>query len=221
MSTIRVVLADDHPLFLSGLENLLNTEGGFQIVSLCRDGHDALKAMQKHLPDILVLDIRMPGKDGLTVLREIRERELPVKVVLLAGELSEQDVIRSVRLGVNGIVLKEMAPRLLVQCLRKVSTGALWLERNSFTRAMEKLLRHGDGLEELSRVLTGREVEVVKMVGRGLRNREIAEKLFICEGTVKIHLHNVFRKLSVQSRAQLMLYAQSKALDLIGSVEGG
>jgi DNA-binding NarL/FixJ family response regulator len=221
MSTIRVVLADDHPLFLSGLENLLNTEGGFQIVSLCRDGHDALKAVQEHLPDILVLDIRMPGKDGLTVLREIRERDLPVKVVLLSGELSEQDVIRTVRLGVNGIVLKEMAPRLLVQCLRKVSTGAQWLERNSFTRAMEKLLRHGDGLEEMSRVLTGREVEVVKMVGRGLRNREIAEKLFICEGTVKIHLHNVFRKLSVQSRAQLMLYAQSKALDLIGSVEGG
>jgi DNA-binding NarL/FixJ family response regulator len=221
MSTIRVVLADDHPLFLSGLENLLNTEGGFQIVSLCRDGHDALKAVQEHLPDILVLDIRMPGKDGFAVLREIRERDLPVKVVLLSGELSEQDVIRTVRLGVNGIVLKEMAPRLLVQCLRKVSTGAQWLERNSFTRAMEKLLRHGDGLEEMSRVLTGREVEVVKMVGRGLRNREIAEKLFICEGTVKIHLHNVFRKLSVQSRAQLMLYAQSKALDLIGSVEGG
>jgi DNA-binding NarL/FixJ family response regulator len=221
MPKIRVVLADDHPLFLSGLENLLNTEGGFQIVSLCRDGHDALKAVQEHLPDILVLDIRMPGKDGFTVLREIRERDLPVKVVLLTGELSEQDVIRTVRLGVNGIVLKEMAPRLLVQCLRKVSTGAQWLERNSFTRAMEKLLRYEDGLEEMSRVLTGREVEVVKMVGRGLRNREIAEKLFICEGTVKIHLHNVFRKLSVQSRAQLMLYAQSKALDLIGSVEGG
>jgi len=146
MSTIRVVLADDHPLFLSGLENLLNTEGGFQIVSLCRDGHDALKAVQEHLPDILVLDIRMPGKDGFTVLREIRERDLPVKVVLLSGELSEQDVIRTVRLGVNGIVLKEMAPRLLVQCLRKVSTGAQWLERNSFTRAMEKLPRPIDAL---------------------------------------------------------------------------
>jgi len=220
MSTIRVVLADDQPLVLSGLENLLNTEGGFQIVSTCRDGQDALKAVQEHLPDILVLDIRMPGKDGFTVLKEIRERDLPVKVVLLTGELSEQDVIRSVRLGVNGIVLKEMAPQLLVQCLRKVSTGAQWLERDSFTRAMEKLLRHGDGLEELSRVLTGREIEVVKMVGQGLRNREIAEKLFICEGTVKIHLHNVFRKLSVQSRAQLILYAQSKALDLSGSLEG-
>jgi DNA-binding NarL/FixJ family response regulator len=210
--TIRLVLADDHPLILNGLETFLKNENGFQVLASCIDGVEALAAVQKYLPDILVLDIRMPKKDGTAVLKEIRELGLAVKTVILTAEISQQELIQCVRLGVQGIFLKEMPLRLLVQCLQKVYAGGQWLERQSFTGAMETLLRREEGLEELGRSLTNREIDIIKLVGRGLRNREIAEKLFITEGTVKVHLHNIFRKLNVQSRSFLIQYVVSKGL---------
>ncbi len=212
VSPIRVVLADDHPLILGGLENLLKMEEGFEVVSSCTNGEDALNAVKKYKPDILVLDLRMPRMDGLATLKAIRDLHLPVRAVFLAAELSEQDIIQGIRLGVNGVVLKEMAPRLLVQCLRKVSSGGQWLEREAFNRAMGKLIQRQEGLEEVGRALTNREVEIVRMVGQGFRNREIGEKLSISEGTVKLHLHNIFRKLNIGNRAQLVCYAHDKGL---------
>ena len=187
-------------------------EEDLEIVASCRNGQDALDAVRKHGADILVLDIRMPGKDGLITLREIHDQGIPVKVVFLTAELREEDVIQGVRLGVKGIVLKEMAPQLLVQCLRKVHGGGQWIERHSFSRAMEKMLRREEGMEEMQQTLTVREVEIVRLVAQGFRNRKIAEELFISEGTVKIHLHNIFKKLGVQSRSHLMRYAQDKGL---------
>src|SRR5512139_2827137 len=101
-SSIRVVLADDHPLILGGLENLLRMEEGFEVVSSCVNGEDALNAVKEDKPDILVLDLRMPQRDGITTLRAIRDLGLPVKVVFLAAELTEQDIIQGVGLGVKG-----------------------------------------------------------------------------------------------------------------------
>jgi len=210
--SIRLVLADDHPLVLNGLETFLKSENGFQILAACIDGVEALTAVQRYLPDILIVDIRMPKKDGITVLKEIRELGLAVKTVILTAEISEQELIQCVRLGVQGIFLKEMPLRLLVQCLHKVYAGGQWLERQSFTKAMETVLRREEGLEELGRSLTKREIDIIRLVAQGLRNREIAEKLFVAEGTVKIHLHNIFRKLNVQSRAFLIQYVLSKGL---------
>jgi DNA-binding NarL/FixJ family response regulator len=210
--TIRLVLADDHPVVLDGLANFLKNEKGFQVLATCLDGVEALTAVQRYLPDILVVDIRMPKKDGMTVIKEMRELGLTVKKVVLTVDISEKDVIQCVRNGVQGIFLKDMPLRLLVQCLHKVHAGGQWLERQSFTTAMETLLRREEGLEELGRSLTNREMDVVKLVGQGLRNREIGEKLFISEGTVKIHLHNIFRKLNIQNRSLLVQYVLSKGL---------
>jgi DNA-binding NarL/FixJ family response regulator len=126
--------------------------------------------------------------------------------------MDEDDLLKAMRLGVGGVVLKEMAAPLLIQCLRKVAAGDQWLERGSITRAMDKMLRREAGTREMAQVLTSRELEIVRLAVSGLRNKEIADHLAICEGTVKIHLHNSYEKLHVDNRIALLRYAQAKGL---------
>ena len=209
---IDLVLADDHPIVLDGLEALFQQETDFRVVARCLTGEATLQAVRKHRPHILILDIKMPGMDGLAVLRKLGEEKLSTKVVLLTAEADEDQVMEALRLGVAGVVLKEMAPRLLVQCLRKVQAGEQWLEKRSVGRAIEKMLRREAGARELAKVLTAREIEIVRLVAKSLRNKEIAEKLCITEGTVKIHLHHIYEKVHVSTRLELTLYAQDKGL---------
>jgi DNA-binding NarL/FixJ family response regulator len=209
---ITLVLSDDHPLILDGMENLFRLEKDFKVVARCLDGDETVKAVRKHKPDVLVLDIRMPGTDGLSLLRGMKKEKLSTRVVLLTGALDEDELAEAVRLGVRGLVLKEMAPKLLVQCIRQVHAGELWLEKRSVTNALEKLLQREAGQREIAQLLTPREIEIVKQVAAGLRNIEIAKRLFISEGTVKMHLHNIYQKLGVDSRINLTRYAQEKGL---------
>ena len=209
---ITLVIADGRPLILNGMENLFRLEKDFKVVARCLDGEEAVKAVRKHKPDVLVLDIRMPGTDGLSLLRGMKKEKLSTRVVLLTGALDEDELAEAVRLGVRGLVLKEMAPKLLVQCIRQVHAGELWLEKRSVTSALEKLLQREAGQREVTLLLTPREIEIVKQVAAGLRNTEIAKKLFISEGTVKMHLHNIYQKLGVDSRTKLTRYAQEKGL---------
>jgi len=209
---IRLVLADDHPLILDGLENLFKLEDDLQVAARCTDGDQALQAVRRLKPDIVILDILMPGQDGLAVARQIRAEKLPTRVVLLTAAINEDQLLEAIRSGVQGIVLKEMAPKLLVQCVRKVHAGEQWIERNSARQALEKMLKREAVTNEISRLLTAREIEIVRMVAKGLRNKEIAEKSGISEGTVKAHLHNIYEKLNVDGRMALLHFAQSKGL---------
>jgi len=209
---IRLVLADDHPIVLDGLENLFRLEPDFQVVARCVNGDECLEAVRQHQPDVLILDLRMPRKHGLAVLRELHREKQASKVVLLATALEEEEVLEALRLGVRGMVLKELAPQMVVQCVRKVHAGERWLEKQAVGRALETLLRREAGGREASTVLTPRELEMVGMVARGLRNKEMSERLAISEGTVKIHLHHIYKKLKVDNRVELILYAQSKHL---------
>ncbi len=209
---IRVVLADDHPLMLKAMDDLLRAEAGFKIEAQCPDGEAALDAVRKYAPDILVLDVRMPRRDGISVLRAVRSEALPTRVVLLAASLDDEQMLEATRLGVGGVVLKEMAPRLLVQCIRKVHAGEPWLERRAAARAFELLLRREAGAREIGSVLTTRETDVLRMIASGLRNKPIAERLNISEGTVKTHLHSIYEKLGVRSRSELIIYCREKGL---------
>ena len=209
---IRLVLADDHPFILSGLENLFCTEEDIEVLASCVNGAEALEAVRKYRPDILVLDIRMPVKDGLEVAREIRKENLPTRMVLLTAVLDERESLEALRLGVQGIVLKEMAPQMLLQCIRKVHAGEQWIERHSARQTLEKLLRQEAGVREIAAKLTPQEMTIVRLVAVGLRNKEIADKLHISEGTVKVHLHHIFEKFKVDSRLALLRYAQEKGL---------
>ena len=210
--TIRLVLADDHPIVLDGLESLFRLEADFEVVARCVTGEESLTAVRRHRPDVLLLDIHMPSKDGLTVLRELQREKLPTKVVLLAAVLEEEEVLDALRLGVRGMLLKELAPQMVVRCVRKVYAGEQWIETHAFGRALQTLLQREAGEREAASLLTPREIEMVRMVARGLRNKELSERLAITEGTVKIHLHNIYKKVKVESRVELILYAQSKKL---------
>lgn len=209
---IRLLLADDHPIVLDGLEQLFRLEADFEVVARCRDGEETLRALEVHRPDVVVLDIRMPRGDGLDVLRAIEAGGLLTRVVLLTAALGEDQLVEALRRGVGGVVLKEMAPQLLVEAIREVHAGRRWLDKGSMDRALGRLLQREESSQEAAEILTPRELEIVRMVASGLRNRAIAEKLFISEGTVKIHLHNIYQKIEVDGRLELAVYAQRKGL---------
>jgi DNA-binding NarL/FixJ family response regulator len=212
MPAISLVLADDHPVVLEGLEALFRTERDFRTVASCSNGDDALRAVRQHRPDILLLDLRLPGKDGLAVLRALNDLKVPTRVVLLTAALDEAEVVEALRLGAQGVVLKEMNPERLIECVRKVHAGEQWIERRSLARVIDRLIRHEKGERGAGGVLTPREVEIVRLVGRGLSNGAIAGQLGITEGTVKVHLHNIYDKLHLDGRVALALYARSKEL---------
>ena len=209
---IRLILADDHPIVLEGLAQLFRVEPEFHVEARCRDGEEALCEVRARRPDVLVLDVRMPRRDGLEVLRAIRLEGLTTRVVLLTAALEEEELVEALRLGVGGVVLKEMAPQLLLEAVKEVHSGGSWLDKGSVSRVLSKLLEREEVAKEVAQVLTPREIEIVRMVARGLRNRAVAEQLTITEGTVKIHLHNIYQKLGVDGRLELAVYAQSKGL---------
>ena len=209
---VTLILADDHPLILNGLTHVFAEEPEFEVVDYCSNGEEALRKVRQHRPDVLILDLRMPIMDGMTVLRELHKEKLPTRVILLTGEIDEDQMLEALRLGVRGVVLKEMAPQLIVRCVRKVHAGGQWIEKNSIRRAMEKMLRREAAAQDISKILTAREIQIVSCVAESLSNKAIADHLSVSEGTVKTHLHNIYRKLAVGGRLKLILYARGKGL---------
>lgn len=209
---IRLILADDHPIILDGLAHLFTTSNEFEVITRCSDGEETLAAVRRARPDVLVLDVRMPRRNGIDVLREIHRERLPTRVVLLTAAMTDEEVLEAVRLGVGGIVLKETAPRQLLQAVRTVADGGEYVDETSIRRALDKMLRREAGSAEATKVLTPREIEIVKMVGVGLRNKQIADKLGISEATVKIHIHSIYQKLGISGRVELSIYARDRAL---------
>lgn len=207
---IQIVAVDDHPLILEGLERLFRLEGDLLLLAKCVNAEEAFKALQAHRPDVLVLDLRLPGRRGLTVLEEVRRLGLPSKTVLLTGAVSENELLEALRLGVRGVVLKEMAPESLVRCIREVHAGGSWLESDFLARALERLLEREGVAGPGRRALTARELTIVRMVASGLHNREVADDLCITEGTVKVHLHNIYEKLGVAGRVELTIHARDQ-----------
>ncbi|HKI05450.1 MAG TPA: response regulator transcription factor [Thermoanaerobaculia bacterium] len=208
LEPIRLVVVDDHPIVLEGLERLFRLEGDLEIVARCVNAREALEAVRLHQPDILLLDVRLSGGSGIDVLEQIRREGLTTRAVLLAGSVNQDELMEALRLGARGIVLKEMAPELLIRCIRTVHGGGRWLEDDFLSRAIEGILDR-DGIARPGRLaLSAREMEVVRLVATGHHNRDIAEALHIAEGTVKVHMHNVYEKLGVEGRVELTIYAR-------------
>ena len=208
---IRLVLADDHRIILEGLEQLFSRWEEFQVVATATNGEDALKAVRELKPDILVLDVQMPGRDGLSVLKQIHTEKLPTRVVLLTATLDEDGVLDAMQSGVSGLVLKESAAVLLVQTVKRVMRGERALEPALVSSALDRLAQREDA-RQITEVLSKRETEIVKMVAAGLRNKEIADRLSIGEGTVKSHLHSIYEKLGVHGRVELTMYAYERGI---------
>lgn len=201
---IRVVLADDHQILLDGLSRLIDAKGDMQVVGTARDTQGAIDAAQTHRPDVLVLDISMPGGGGLEVARRIREMELPTRIVVLTMYAEDRYVMEAVRLGAAGYVLKRAADTELIDAIRAVAAGDAYL-----TPAAVRLLlttRQAEG-SKAEPELSPREREVLRYTARGFSNLEIAERLFVSPKTVDTYRSRIMAKLELHRRSELVDYA--------------
>jgi DNA-binding NarL/FixJ family response regulator len=205
---IRLIVADDHPVVLEGIARLIEREPDLELLARCEDGDAVLGAAREHAPDILVLDLNMPRLGGMDVLRQAAQEGISLRVVLLTADIGEEELLEAVRLGVRGVLLKEMAPDLLARCIRTVHAGGQWLERHLTGWTLDRLLSPEGTRPQSNWVLTLREIELARLVSQGLRNKEIAFKLGITEGTVKTHLHRIYDKLGMATRVELANYAR-------------
>ena len=209
---IRIAIADDHAIVLHGLKRLLDGESAFEVVQCCTTGREAILIARSGAVDVLLLDVKMPGMSGIDVLRVLSASPPPCAIVLLTAAVSDGDAIEGLRLGARGIVLKESSPDTLLECVMSVSRGEQWIDREMRARVVDAPARRDSSAVDPRRALTARETEIVRMITQGLRNKVIAERLSISEGTVKIHLHNIYDKLGLDGRLELMLHAQKQGL---------
>lgn len=199
-----MIIADDHPIVLSGLNSLIGSDPDFSVVDTATNGRDALDLIWRLRPDIVVLDLNMPLMTGLEVLRELRYQGVTQRVILLAATLTDAEVYEASENGASGILLKEMAPSTLMECLHEVANGGRWLAGEVLEAAISTESSKRERWRQLSSRLTSRETEIVTLAAGGASNKEIAFALAISEGTAKVHLNNIFRKLGVASRAGLL-----------------
>ena len=205
---IRIVIADDHAIFRDGLKKLLSLERDLDVIGEAEDGQQTVELVKKLQPDILLLDLKMPVMNGLAALEQIQDRVKTTRVIVLTASDQEQEVVEAVRLGTAGVVRKQSATEMLIKSIRKVAGGEVWLDSRLTAAVLREFSEPPPAPREPPKnLLSGREREIVGLVCQGFRNKEIAEKMFISEQTVKNHLHNIFDKLGVSDRLELALYA--------------
>jgi DNA-binding NarL/FixJ family response regulator len=202
-----VVVADDHPLMRDAVAGLFAPP--YLVVERCSDGLQARSAILAHQPDVAILDVQMPALTGLDLLRQARAEAWPTRIVLLTASLEPKPLVEAVKLKVDGLLLKDAGGELLLRCVERVLAGEQWIDKEAMKQVMSALAHAPPALADL----TPRERDVVRQVAQGQRNKEIARSLGITEGTVKMHLHNLYEKLNVSSRTELALLAKESGLD--------
>lgn len=208
-----LLIADDHPIFLSGLRSFLEAHG-HTIVAQTNSAADTIMSLRSIKPDVVMVDVHMTGGGGMEVLKHVREAGIEVPVIFLTVGIDGEDISEALRLGVNGMVLKNNEPQSLLECLEAMLRGEDWFEDG----IIDVLIAHQQRPEPAKTLsggkiqsLSAREREIAELVAQGARNREIAKQFGITEGTVKVHLHRIFRKLDIGSRGELMLLALGQA----------
>ncbi|MDD2207625.1 MAG: response regulator transcription factor [Aminobacterium sp.] len=197
--TIRVILADDHPLTRAGLSAYLQQESTIELVGEADDGEKAWKLINELKPDVALLDIRMPGEDGVSIARRIKEEKLPVIPVMLTSYDAHQYVVASLRAGARGFVLKTATPQDLIRAIQTVVQGGLYLDSEVATVVGER--------ELVPESLSAREREVLVLASKGLSSKEVAGELFISERTVQTHLASIYDKLGARNKTEALLLA--------------
>jgi DNA-binding NarL/FixJ family response regulator len=208
---IRVVIADDHPIFRIGLRTLMSTEPGIQLVGEAQNGEQAIELVQSLHPDVLLLDQHLPGMNGLDVLRRLGSLGAPTRSVLLIGSIEPGQMRTALVRGAWGVLLKQSTTELLIKCIRQVSRGEYWVGRDSIGHLVDALRNPGRTGEHPGG-LTPREREIVSLIVTGASNKDIAWRLGLNEQTVKNHLRKIFDKLHVANRVELALTAVERRL---------
>ena len=207
-SPIRLILVDDHSLCRRGLSDLLTLQGGMEVVATTNDGNEVFDLIRLHTPDMVVMDLRMPAVDGLTVLRNLRDQGFIIPVVILTMSDSPNDLAEALRLSVRGYLLKDMEPEMLIESIRRVASGELVLAPLMSTKLSGLLNGAAPTSGEAAlRLLTGRERQILNHLAGGLSNKAIAQLLSISHETVKLHIRHILAKLGLTSRVQAAVYA--------------
>jgi DNA-binding NarL/FixJ family response regulator len=213
---ISVVLADDHVLFRQALRQLLELERDFTIVGEAGDGEGALALVQQYRPDVVMLDISMPGMDGIAATTALREQSPTVGIIILTMFAEDSHIIRAIRAGANGYLLKNSESRKVIDAIRAVARGESILEPYLVAKLLTEFRRMSDhgGSANIHNVagLTDREIDLLRLVASGQSNKEIAQSLDLAESTVKNRLSILFQKLDVKDRTQAAIYAMSHGL---------
>ncbi len=206
---IKILIVDDHAIVREGLTRILSQEPDLQIVGEAADGSSALAAVARLQPAVVLLDMRMPGGDGIEVCREITSRFPQVRVIILTAFLDSDTINRCIQAGAKGYVVKDVERTDLKQSIRDVARGAAFLDRKAHTVVVERLKREGDRNRA---VLTEREISILKLMAEGSTNRQIANKLYVSEGTIKDQLQKIMDKLGATNRVSALYIAAKEGL---------
>lgn len=204
--SISVMLTDDHVLMREGIRQLLEFDGSIEVIAEASDGEECLKKLKEKLPQVLLLDINMPKKNGIEVLEEIKKKNIPVKVLILTVHNEIEYLLKAVDIGVDGYILKDSESVELKRAIRTVLAGENYIQPNLIPALNNRLITR-DGDRDKIESLTKRELEVLVQVANGMFNKEIAISLNISERTVKNHISNIFKKIEVADRTQAAVFA--------------
>ena len=209
MRCTSVVIADRHPVVLQGLTSVLGAESGFKVVASCVDGTNCIEAIRSLVPDIAILDISLPGLTGLEILSIVNSECLSTRLVFFTASVEDHELVISAAAGAYGVILKDVAPEILVETLRQVADGQRLLPLLSFDQAAPREQSNIAITENVLAVLTDRERQIMILVSEGLSNKEIGRRLNIADGTIKVHLHHIYQKLEINNRTVLAALAIS------------
>ncbi|MES9824414.1 MAG: two-component system response regulator NarL [Candidatus Thiodiazotropha endolucinida] len=211
--TYTVLTIDDHPLFRKGVSDLIDMDDTLELVGEAANGPDGLVVAKQFNPDLILLDINMKGMNGLETLKAIREQEIDSKVLMLTVSDNEEDVLTALRLGADGYLLKDMEPEDILKSIRKAVEGSLVIS-DHLTQLLAKALREDDKLKVKDPItsLTAREKEILQCIAQGQSNKQIANVLNISEGTVKVHVKHLLKKLNLHSRTEAAVWALKEGI---------
>ena len=203
---VKIMIADDHSMIREGLKNLLELDGDIQVIAEAVDGEDCLEKLQLVKPDVLLLDINMPKKNGLEVLKSLKSRRSKLKVLVLTVHNETEYLMKAVDIGVNGYVLKDSESAELKKAIFTVADGETYIQPSLIPALNAKMIETNKDAEKI-KSLTKRELDVLKLLAVGMFNKEVGKRLEISERTVKNHVSNIFKKLGVTDRTQAAVFA--------------
>lgn len=209
MSKINIVIADDHPMFRHGLKQILELETDMVVSAQACNGEEAVKFARQYKPDVILMDINMPGMNGLQAIKELKAEKAAAKIIVLTIHQDREYLFKTLQMGAEGYVLKDAEPAVLIEAIRNVCNGQTYIQPSMTKELVQEFNRVTlfEKNKTADNNLTSREIEVLELIADGMINKEIAHQLYISEKTVKNHVSNIFKKLNVSDRTQAAIYA--------------